>query len=267
MRGLFMKKTDLFLRIPENAVFWLLLLFLTAGSAVSLYGKAADRTGTVSSGRILSPVSVVSSQAAASALSPIASVPDAGPYAALTFDLLSAGKTSVPVLQALEKSGTKATFFVSSDWVASHPEETAAIAGQGHELGITVSPSFSGRDISRSQIRAGLEELEQELIRITGRSPSCFRPQSGENDDPAADEASAMGYTIIGSSCDSQDWKDYGSDAIVRRILKDCAPDNGCILRFRGDARYTADALPEIIQGLTALGLSPVTVSSLFPVS
>lgn len=48
-------------RVPENAVFWLLLIFLAVGSAASLYGKAAGRelpqTASVSNLRSVSGVS------------------------------------------------------------------------------------------------------------------------------------------------------------------------------------------------------------------
>lgn len=38
-----MKIRNVLSRLPENAVFWLLLFSLAAGSAASLYGKITDR--------------------------------------------------------------------------------------------------------------------------------------------------------------------------------------------------------------------------------
>ena len=38
-----MKIKNILSQLPENAVFWLLLLSLAAGSAVSLYGKITER--------------------------------------------------------------------------------------------------------------------------------------------------------------------------------------------------------------------------------
>ncbi|MEY8394527.1 hypothetical protein AALB64_06830 [Lachnospiraceae bacterium 45-P1] len=37
-------------QLPENAVFWLLLLSLAAGSAASLYGKISDRAALEEAG-------------------------------------------------------------------------------------------------------------------------------------------------------------------------------------------------------------------------
>ena len=116
-----MKNRDFFFQLPENAVFWLLLLFLAAGSASSLYGKATGRIETAASGRVLSPISVISPQAASSALAPITQVSGCGPLCALTFDMTSSRDDPGPVLAALESAGVNATFFLSEEWVLSHP--------------------------------------------------------------------------------------------------------------------------------------------------
>lgn len=59
-----MKKSNPLLRIPENAVFWLLLFSLAAGSAVSLYAKFTDKAEVTASGRVLSPIHPAASASA-----------------------------------------------------------------------------------------------------------------------------------------------------------------------------------------------------------
>lgn len=51
-----MKKRSFLRRVPENAVFWLMLLFLAFGSAASLYGRLTGHMQSADSGRVLSPV-------------------------------------------------------------------------------------------------------------------------------------------------------------------------------------------------------------------
>ena len=51
-----MKKHSFLHRMPENAIFWLMLLFLAFGSAASLYGRLTGRMQSADSGRVLSPV-------------------------------------------------------------------------------------------------------------------------------------------------------------------------------------------------------------------
>jgi peptidoglycan-N-acetylglucosamine deacetylase len=260
-----MKNRDFFFQLPENAVFWLLLLFLAAGSASSLYGKATGRIETAASGRVLSPISVISPQAASSALAPITQVSGCGPLCALTFDMTSSRDDPGPVLAALESAGVNATFFLSEDWVLSHPEETKALSESGHEIGLTSAASENHRGLSKSELRARLVSLADTVRTLTGQTPSLFRPPYGDPENPITDAASDLGYAVIGASCDSLDWKDYGSEAIAAQILNECEPESGSIIQFRGGAKYTAVALEPILSGLQGLGLSATTVSGLFP--
>ena len=46
------------------------------------------------------------------------------------------------------------------------------------------------------------------------------------------------------------DWKDYGADDIVRRVVESDKLNNGAIILMHNGAKYTADALDAVITGL-----------------
>jgi peptidoglycan/xylan/chitin deacetylase (PgdA/CDA1 family) len=62
---------------------------------------------------------------------------------------------------------------------------------------------------------------------------------------------------------DSLDWKEYGVNDEIDRVLNHKALGNGSIILFHNDAKYTPDALDSIIKGLKAKGYEIVPVSEL----
>ena len=65
------------------------------------------------------------------------------------------------------------------------------------------------------------------------------------------------------SNDDSLDWKNYGVQSIIDTVCnhKDLGP--GSIILCHNGAKYTAQALPKIIEGLKAQGYEIVPISQL----
>lgn len=68
------------------------------------------------------------------------------------------------------------------------------------------------------------------------------------------------GYYPIQWSIDSLDWKDYGADDIVRRVVESDKLNNGAIILMHNGAKYTADALDAVITGLKEKGYEIVPI-------
>lgn len=68
---------------------------------------------------------------------------------------------------------------------------------------------------------------------------------------------------LLVSYVDSLDWKDYGADAIRRQILDNKELKNGSIILCHNGAKYTAEALDDLITGLKSKGYEIVPVSAL----
>ncbi len=62
---------------------------------------------------------------------------------------------------------------------------------------------------------------------------------------------------------DSLDWKEYGVQEEIKRVLEHKALGNGSIILFHNDAKYTPDALDAIIKGLKEKGYEIVPISEL----
>ena len=69
-------------------------------------------------------------------------------------------------------------------------------------------------------------------------------------------------FTFV-SNRDSLDWKDYGADSIVSTILNHKHLTNGAIILMHNGAKYTKDALPQVIEGLISKGYEIVPISEL----
>ena len=199
--------------------------------------------------------------AASSRLTPIYSVET--PRAAVSLGINCAwGDEDIPaILAALEKYGVKATFFVVGEWCSRCPEALAAIHAAGHELG---SHSDTHPDMSRldeAAIRAELDGCAEKLKAATGERPSLFRPPSGAYGDTLIRTAKSMGYYVVQWSLDSIDWKGLSAQEIYERIVPKA--ENGDILLLHSGAKHTAEALPDILEGLVARGFDVIPVSEL----
>ena len=114
------------------------------------------------------------------------------------------------------------------------------------------------------------EEKKEELMKVhnkvqelTGYEMFLFRPPYGDYDNAVVKVAKDCGYFTIQWDVDSLDWKDYGTDSIVSKVLNHEHLGNGSIILMHNGAKYTKDALPRVIAGLQEKGYEIVPVSSL----
>ena len=69
--------------------------------------------------------------------------------------------------------------------------------------------------------------------------------------------------SILASSLDSLDWKEYGVQEEISKVLNHKNLRNGSIILFHNDAKYTPQALDSIIKGLKEKGYEIVPISEL----
>lgn len=68
---------------------------------------------------------------------------------------------------------------------------------------------------------------------------------------------------LFASNVDSLDWKDYGVDSIINTVLNHKHLGNGSIILCHNGAKYTAQALEQLIDGLQEKGFELVKMSDL----
>ena len=179
----------------------------------------------------------------------------------LTFDAAWGNEDTQQLIDILGKYHVKATFFVVGEWVDKYPESVKALFDAGHEIMNHSADHAHFPRLSPDQMIADLKTCNEKIAKVTGVTPTLFRPPYGDYNDKVINTVNRMPMYPIQWSVDSLDWKNPGSDAIVKRVLSKTQP--GSIILFHNAAPDTPGALPAIIEGLQKDGYSLIKVSEL----
>lgn len=180
---------------------------------------------------------------------------------AISFDAAWGSDYTEDLLSVLKKYNVKTTFFLVGFWVDKYPELVARIDEEGHEIGNHSSTHPKMSQLSKDKIREELSETSKKIEAITKRKVTLFRPPFGDYNNRLIETAREMGLQAIQWDVDSLDYKDYGTDAIVKRVLS--RVKNGSIVLFHNNATYTSEALPIILENLQKEGYEIVPISEL----
>lgn len=152
---------------------------------------------------------------------------------------------------------------MTGGWVESFPEDVKAIQAAGHDLGNHSENHKNMSQLSTEEQKSELMTVHNKVKELTGVEMNLFRPPYGDYSDSVIQTAESCGYKTIQWSVDSLDWKDYGTKEIVRTVLDHKDLTNGAIILCHNGAKYTADALDAILNGLKEKGYQVVPVSEL----
>ncbi len=190
------------------------------------------------------------------------------PVMALTFDDGPSPDTTPRVLDALRDAGARATFFVLGKHAVRHPELVSRMVEEGHEV---ASHGWSHQIMvfsSPGAIRTELNRTAEVLVRAGAPRPRFFRAPHGFRGPFLNHEAAKLGSSVAGWTKGVFDTARPGAETIAERAESGMRP--GAILLLHDadgnghdDRSQTADALPSILERMTAKGLQPVTVSEL----
>ena len=182
---------------------------------------------------------------------------------ALSFDVATGTQDLQELMDIMEKHQVHATFFVVGSWVRRWPQELAEIAERGHELASHADHHVDMTTIGRQECVQEITALDEEVRRLTGYSMSLFRAPYGAYNNQVIEAAESCGYLTVQWSVDSLDWKEYGAQDMLKRVLEHKNLKPGAILLFHNNTKYTAQALDGILVGLEEMGYSIGTVSEL----
>ncbi|MFM8304770.1 MAG: polysaccharide deacetylase family protein [Actinomycetota bacterium] len=186
---------------------------------------------------------------------------------ALTFHTSGDLAIAEQILATLSARRVPITAFLVGQWLEANPSWAKRLTDAGHELAnhTYTHPSFA--TISPDAMRAEIIRTRDLLTRLTGKPGRLFRP-SGTGDgtvrpaDTVLAAAGAAGYpTVLGFDVDPLDYQSPGATAITQRTLAAATP--GAVISLHFGYPDTVAALPGILDGLSARGLTPVTASTL----
>jgi peptidoglycan/xylan/chitin deacetylase (PgdA/CDA1 family) len=202
---------------------------------------------------------------------------------ALCFDLYDDATGLPQVLDALNRFGIRATFFLNGEFIRRYPEAALDIAGAGHEA---ASMFFSPINFSDARYRVGTEFItrglarnEDEYFRAAGAELSLLwhAPYFSASAEIAA-AARQAGYLTIGRDVDPLDWvsrdeaktlgiTQYSASAMIDRIMNLKRP--GSIIPIRlgtlpgGRQDYLYLRIEVLLDALIRAGYTVVPVSTI----
>ncbi len=194
---------------------------------------------------------------------PIYCVQTDKPQIALTFDAAWGNEDTAKILSILEKNQVPVTFFMTGGWVDAYPDDVKAILAAGHDLGNHSENHKNMSQLSTDEMRSELTAVHDKVKALTGYDMFLFRPPYGDYSNEVIQTAASLGYYSIQWDVDSLDWKDYGVASIIDTVTNHAHLGNGSIILCHNGAKYTADALEELIATLRGKGYEFVRVSDL----
>lgn len=200
----------------------------------------------------------------------VTSGPRTQPRVALTFDDGPDTVFTPRILDVLERTGTRASFYVIGNRADSLPDLVTRMARVGGEVG---NHAYEERHLDLRQIRPeeilrSLSQTHETITRITGQAPVTFRPPFGFYNSFVLSTAQRFGYVTVLWDVDSLDWQSLSAQQIIENVLP--RVQNGSIILMHSgttlpgeDLTGTVNALPTIIDDLRRRGFSLVTVAEL----
>ncbi|MEH1013920.1 polysaccharide deacetylase family protein [Micromonospora sp. CPCC 206060] len=209
--------------------------------------------------------------------------PRTGNRVALTFDAdmtdamlfnLRSGKVAsyanLKILDLLERDQVPATFFLTGKWVERYPEVTARIAGNprfelaNHTYGhlAFTGDCYGLPRIPTHQMTQDVARTFTLVERYGGRQTRYFRFPGLCHDGPALAALAPLGVTVVDGDVVSGDPFATAWRPIVRAVLDKVRPGSVIVLHVtEANAAMTDEALPHILAGLAARGLTPAPLS------
>jgi len=169
------------------------------------------------------------------------------------------------VLDALERGGVHASFFLQGRWAATNPRLAARIAAAGHTIG-NHSKSHAPMDMLTDEgIEASVGQAAEMIEQACGVDPRpWFRcPYGDGGDDPRVlDALGRVGYRHVGWDVEAADWQvDRDPRALADDLVAGVtAHGDGAVVLLHTWPDATADALPDVIDRLAAAGASWIGV-------
>lgn len=190
---------------------------------------------------------------------------------ALTFDDGPNPEFSLAVAQILDERGVKGTFFEVGKAVAQRPDITATLLADGQVIG---NHSYLHDAVRYLDPRyPELDRAERAIATASGVCPALFRPPHGAHTPFMSWKLWRNGMTMVTWDVSAKDWVEDDPERLANNILAKVKPGSIILLHDGLDGNIPADrsvvvrALPAILDGLRARGLTPVTVPELLHVA
>ena len=192
---------------------------------------------------------------------PVYSVQTTEKKIALSFDCAWGAEDFDSMMETLDKHNVKATFFMTGGFVSDNPECVKTLVEKGHELGNHSEHHYDMATITAGEMKTEIMDVHKKVKELTGKDMKVFRPPYGSYNNELIDTVYGCDYYPIQWDVDSLDWKNYGVQNIIDTVCNHKSLDCGSIILCHLGAKYTSQALDEMLTKLQDMGYEIVPVS------
>lgn len=185
---------------------------------------------------------------------------------ALTFDDGPTPYSTPQMLDMLEKTHTPATFFVEGQYVANFPDLLRREWNDGFAIGAHSWDHPLMTHIFTTDYAHQFGDTMRAIHQVLGENACIWfwRPPYGDYNTTIINQANSYHLTTITWDLSVEDWNRPGAGVIANRVIAALHPGAIILLHDGPAAReQTIAAIPAILAGLRARGLTPVTLPRL----
>lgn len=180
------------------------------------------------------------------------------PEVAMTFDDGPDINNEPAIVKVLKEKHVPATFFLVGIRIKQHPELVKLLADNGFGIGNHTYDHKRLDALKPHEIANELRLCDKHIFEITGKHPFLMRPPGMQYNNKVLNVARALGYVTVYWNVGARDYEVVPKNFIVERVID--RTENGSIILLHQDQPSTAQALPEIIDGLRAQGYTFVSL-------
>jgi peptidoglycan-N-acetylglucosamine deacetylase len=185
----------------------------------------------------------------------------------LTFDDGPVPRITGPILDALDKYCTKATFFPVGEKAVDYPAVVQDIIARGHTLG---SHTWTHpNNLRRLPVEKAIDQIEQGFaataLASNGPIAPFFRFPGLSDSDPLLAHLQTRGIASFTVDVVSNDSYIGSPSRVTERVIRLTEANQGGILLFHDIKKVTAKALPSILAQLKARGYKVVHLRAKAP--
>jgi len=188
-------------------------------------------------------------------------------FVAITFDDGLNGDTTRAAADTLGRYGAPATFFVVARTVVEQPELARRLRRQGH---LIANHSYDHPRAKKSDLRyTQAARAQATFYDAFGECPAFFRPPWGVQTPFVNAAVKRARMRTVLWDVEVADWDETDPARLAANVLAKVRPGSIILLHDGEDGHLGADrsttvaALPAILEGLNARGLTPVRLDQL----
>jgi peptidoglycan/xylan/chitin deacetylase (PgdA/CDA1 family) len=182
---------------------------------------------------------------------------------AITFDDGPHPQRSAEIMETLEGSGARASFFLTGKKAVGHEQIVKRMADSGHTIGNhTYSHSRLFPFFPAGRIAGEVTSTSRLLERFTGQKVRYFRPPFGVTNPNIARGLRGLNMKVVGWSIRSFDTRNEHPEKVVKRIS--CRVAGGEIILLHETSEHILEILTRLLELLDEKGLEAVSLDEMF---